>query len=307
MIHTPRPLRRVVVTGGAGFIGSHVCTHLRRQGIAVVSVDTYTTGCPTNLAHLADDAGFMAIHHDLVAPIEVQGPVDLVLHLASPALTDDGEPPGRRVLVGPHGTRTALEFAVGKHARFVFACSTAPACDDEMQGGEALTTAYRHVHGIQTAIARVFESYGPRMSAADRSPVPTLLRQAVAGEPVVVHGDGSQPRSVCYVDDVARGLVALAHSEEPGPMDFGDPFSHTTLDLAQAVVAATGSRSPVVFADDADAGYDGYDGPEPDARRPDIAHTRDALGWQPRVSWREGLHRTIAWMGAARSLHRLPA
>lgn len=299
MIHTPRPLRRVVVTGGAGFVGSHVCTQLRRQGIAVVSVDTYTTGCPTNLAHLADDAGFMAIHHDLVKPVEVQGPVDLVLHLASPALIDDGEEHARRVLVGPHGTRTALELAVGKQARFVFACSTAQSCDDEMQGGEALTTAYRHVYGTQIAIARVFESYGPRMSPVDGT-VPTLLRQALAGEPVVVYGDGSQTRSVCYVDDVARGLVSLAHSGERGPMDFGDPISHTMLDLARAVVAATGSRSPVVFADTATQ-------PEPRTRRPDITRTQEALGWRPRVTWREGLQRTIAWMHTPHAMRRLPA
>lgn len=285
------PLRRAVVTGGAGLVGSHVCTQLRAAGVAVVSVDTYATSCPANLAHLADDAGFMAVQHDLVEPVRVQGPVDLVLHLASPTLVEGGESRLRRVLVGPHGTRTALELAREKGARFVFACSAAQSCGDEMEGGEALTTAYRHAYDMDTSVARVFDSYGPQMTRSDRGTVAKLLRRALAHEPVLIPGDGSQRRSVCYVEDIAAGLVAMTRHSVQGPIELGNPARHTLLELARTVIEATDSASPLVFVDAAAR----------EMPAPDITGARDALGWQPKVSWPDGLTRTIASMRGALS------
>lgn len=293
--------RRAVVTGGAGSVGSHVCTRLRRSGIAVVSVDHPATDCPSNLAHLADDAGFMTVHHELTGPLRVPGPVDLVLHLASPALRHHeatagggsergaGGGDGRARLEGPEGTRATLELAVEKGARFVIATPATQTSEAELQGGEAATTAFRHVYGLGVAIARVFDTYGPRPGPGDRGTVSTLLRQALAGEPVVIAGDGSQPWSACHADDIARGLIALAASAESGPVDLGHPDMPTLDELARHVVATSRSHSPIVF--------DGEEACTP--RYPDADATRELLGWYPRISWPEGLRLTIERMRTA--------
>ncbi len=295
--------RRAVVTGGAGSVGSHVCTHLRRSGIAVVSVDNRATDCPGNLAHLADDAGFMSMQHELTGPLEIRGPVDLVLHLASPAPRQNEATPrggvggagggraadARATLEGPEGTRSTLALAVEKGARFVIATPATQASEAELQGGEAATTAFQHAYGLGVAIARVFDTYGPRPGPGDRGTVSTLLRQALSGEPVVITGDGSQPWSACHADDIARGLLALAASGESGPVDLGHPDTPSLGELARHVVATSRSRSPIVF-DAQTASASCY---------PDAEATRELLGWYPRISWPEGLRLTIARMRTA--------
>ncbi|GAB95737.1 dTDP-glucose 4,6-dehydratase [Kineosphaera limosa] len=252
----------------------------------MVSVDTFTSGCPGHLSHLADDAGLMIVNHDLEQPLQVQGPVDLVMHLASPSLLGE-EGRLRRVLAGPHGTRTALELARDKGARFVFACGTTGPDDEELQGGEALTTAYRHAYGMSTAVARVFDSYGPHMRSQERSTMTTLVQQAFSGGPVLIAGDGSQARSVCYVDDVVSGLLALSRSGAHGVMEFGDPEPRTLLDLARTVVDAAGTQAPFLFVNAAT---------EAVGAQPDISRAREVLGWQPQVALADGVRRTIRAM-----------
>jgi dTDP-glucose 4,6-dehydratase len=304
--------RRVVVTGGAGFLGSHLCTALVERGDEVVCLDSFLTGTPANVAHLMGHERFRLVRCDLTDFIHVPGPVDLVLHFASPASPVDYlQLPIETLKVGSIGTGNALGLAKDKRARFVLASTSEVygdpkvhpqpetywghvnpvgprgVYDEAKRYGEALTTAYRTAHGVDTGIVRIFNTYGPRMRPFDGRAIPTFIRQALAGEPVTVAGDGSQTRSVCFVDDLVAGVLALADSRETGPVNIGNPSELTVRQIAEDVVAAAGSRSALTFVE--------RPVDDPEVRRPDITLARLALGWQPRVPWEDGLARTVEW------------
>lgn len=303
---------RAVVTGGAGFLGSHLCTELLARGWEVVCLDNFLTGSPANVAHLLGEERFQLVRCDVTDFIHVPGDVDLVLHFASPASPVDYlQLPIHTLKVGSIGTGHALGLAKEKGARFLIASTSEVygdpqehpqredywghvnpigprgVYDEAKRYAEALTTAYRSTHGVDTAIVRIFNTYGPRMRPHDGRAIPTFIRQALAGEPITVAGDGSQTRSVCYVDDLVRGILALAYSGEPGPVNIGNPSERTVLEIAQDVVAATGSRSAIRFVE--------RPVDDPTVRRPDTTRARELLGWEPLVEWQEGLSRTVAW------------
>jgi dTDP-glucose 4,6-dehydratase len=311
--------RRVVVTGGAGFLGSHLCTELLARGAEVVCLDNFLTGSPANVAHLMTDPAFQLVRCDVTDFVHVPGPVDLVLHFASPASPVDYlQLPIHTLKVGSIGTGHALGLARDKGARFLLA-STSEVYGDPQQHpqredywghvnpvgprgvydeakryAEALTTAYRTTHAVDTAIVRIFNTYGPRMRPHDGRAIPTFVRQALCGEPLTVAGDGSQTRSVCYVDDLVRGILALAASGHPGPVNIGNPAERTVLEIAQDVLAATGSTSGIEFIE--------RPVDDPTVRRPDTTRARELLGWEPRVDWSEGLERTVGWFRGAVAL-----
>ncbi|WP_153398566.1 UDP-glucuronic acid decarboxylase family protein [Ornithinicoccus halotolerans] len=306
------PHRRAVVTGGAGFLGSHLCEELLRRGWAVVCLDNFLTGATTNIAEFLQHPRFELAHCDVTENAHVRGPVDLVLHFASPASPVDYlEMPIETLRVGSVGTERALALARDKHARFVLASTSEVygdpqvhpqpedywghvnpigprgVYDEAKRYAEALVTAYRATYGVDTGIVRIFNTYGPRMRPADGRAIPTFVRQALAGEPVTVSGDGSQTRSVCFVDDLIEGVLALADSDLAGPVNIGNPWEMTVLQIAQDVLAATGSTSHIEFVD--------RPVDDPGVRRPDTTLARTQLGWEPTVSWQEGLQRTVAW------------
>jgi dTDP-glucose 4,6-dehydratase len=309
---------RVVVTGGAGFLGSHLCTELLTRGAQVVCLDNFLTGSPANVAHLMGDPAFQLIRCDVTDFVHVPGDVDLVLHFASPASPVDSlQLPIETLKVGSIGTGHALGLAKDKGARFLLASTSEVygdpqehpqredywghvnpvgprgVYDEAKRYAEALTTAYRSTHDVDTAIVRIFNTYGPRMRPHDGRAIPTFIRQALAGEPLTVAGDGSQTRSVCYVDDLVRGILALADSGLPGPVNIGNPAERTVLEIAQDVLTATGSGSPVEFiARPVD---------DPTVRRPDTTRARELLGWEPEVDWSTGLGRTVDWFRTALS------
>jgi dTDP-glucose 4,6-dehydratase len=318
MPHGPAPARaegrsrRVVVTGGAGFLGSHLCTALVEGGAEVVALDDLSTGSPTNVAHLLDHPRFRLVRCDVTDFVHVPGPVDLVLHFASPASPVDYlRIPVQTLKVGSLGTWHALGLAKDKGARFVLASTSEvygdPQVHPQPEGywghvnpigprgvydegkrfGEALTTAYRDHEGVDTGIVRIFNTYGPRMRPHDGRAIPTFIRQALRGEPLTVAGDGTQTRSVCFVDDLVTGILAFAASAHPGPVNLGNPDEMTVRRIAQDVVRATGSSSTIeTVALPVD---------DPRVRRPDTSLAQDLLGWRPRVPWAEGLARTVAW------------
>jgi dTDP-glucose 4,6-dehydratase len=310
------PFRRAVVTGGAGFLGSHLCTALRDAGTEVVCLDNFLTGNPANVAHLMDDPGFRLARSDLTDYVHVPGDVDLVLHFASPASPIDYlHLPIQTLKVGALGTLHALGLAKEKGARFVLASTSEVygdpqvhpqtedywghvnpigprgVYDEAKRYAEALTTAYRSAEDVDTGIVRIFNTYGPRMRPYDGRAIPTFIRQALAGEPITVAGDGSQTRSVCYVDDLVRGILALAASGHPGPVNIGNPTELSVRRIAEDVVAATGSPSEIVLVQ--------RPVDDPEVRRPDTTLARQVLGWAPEVPWEEGLARTVAWFAEA--------
>jgi dTDP-glucose 4,6-dehydratase len=305
-------MSRAVVTGGAGFLGSHVCDLLRTRGWDVVAVDNFLTGNRGNVAHLTDDAGFTLLEHDVITGIPVDGPVDAVLHLASPASPPEYlAHPFETLEVGSLGTRHALDLAHANGARFLLAStseiygdplvhpqpesyfgnvnSVGPRAvyDEAKRYAEAITMAYHRERGVDTKIVRIFNTYGPRLGAADGRVVSNFLAQAMRGDPLTVFGDGKQTRSFCFVSDEVEGLVALLESDHVGPMNIGNPDEFTMLELAELVLELTGAASELVFeplpADD------------PKQRRPDISLAERVLGWRPRVDLREGLARTHDW------------
>jgi len=307
-----REVERVVVTGGAGFLGSHLCEHLLAQGRRVVCLDNFLTGGAGNVAHLMPDPGFQLVRCDLTDFVHVPGPVDLVLHFASPASPVDYlQLPIDTLKVGALGTWHALGLAKDKGARFVLASTSEVygdplvhpqpedywgnvnpigprgVYDEGKRYGEALTTAYRRSEGVDTAIVRIFNTYGPRMRPHDGRAIPTFIRQALAGVPVTVTGDGSQTRSVCFVDDLVRGILAMARSGEPGPVNLGNPCELSVRQIADDVIAATGSSSAVELVERPED--------DPQVRRPDTTRAAELLGWAPGVTWEEGLERTVAW------------
>jgi dTDP-glucose 4,6-dehydratase len=308
--------RRIVVTGGAGFLGSHLCERLLAHGDEVVCLDNFLTGTPANVAHLLGRPGFTCTRCDLTEFLHVPGPVDLVLHFASPASPIDYlRLPIQTLKVGAIGTWHALGLAKEKRARFLLASTSEVygdpkvhpqpetywghvnpigprgVYDEAKRYAEALTTAYRDSEGLDTAIVRIFNTYGPRMRPDDGRAIPTFIRQALAGEPLTVAGDGSQTRSVCHVDDTVTGILALASSEHAGPVNIGNPDERSVLAIARDVIAATGNQSQVVFID--------RPVDDPGVRRPDTTLACELLGWQPRVSWRDGLVATIDWFRTA--------
>ncbi|MCU0309416.1 MAG: SDR family oxidoreductase [Acidimicrobiales bacterium] len=305
-------MARVVVTGGAGFLGSHLCDALRDRGDEVVAVDNLVTGSMRNVEHRLDDPGFTFVRHDVTIHIEVPGPVDAVLHLASPASPVDYlELPIQTLKVGSLGTHNALGLALAKGARFLLASTSEVygdpvvhpqpetywgnvnpigprgVYDEAKRFAEALTLAYHRTHGLEVRIVRIFNTYGPRMRAADGRVVSNFVVQALTGEPLTVYGDGHQTRSFCYVDDEVRGLLALLDGEHTGPINIGNDGEFTMAELAELVLAVTGSSSPIE--------YRPLPVDDPKQRRPDLTLARTLLGWEPTVALADGLASTAAY------------
>ncbi|HEV7655114.1 MAG TPA: UDP-glucuronic acid decarboxylase family protein [Mycobacteriales bacterium] len=305
--------QRAVVTGGAGFLGSHLCAHLLRDGWEVLCLDNFITGDAANVAHLAGTGPFRLVRADVTDYVHVPGEVDLVLHFASPASPVDYlRLPIHTMKVGAIGTLHTLGLAREKRARYLLASTSETygdpqihpqpesywghvnpvgprgVYDEAKRFAEALTMAYRRTHGVDTAIVRIFNTYGPRMRPDDGRAIPTFIRQALADEPITVAGDGSQTRSVCYVDDLVEGILRLAASGLPGPVNIGNPGEFTVLRLAELIRDAVGSRSPIEFVERPED--------DPSVRQPDISLARAELGWEPMVPLEEGLKPTIAWI-----------
>jgi dTDP-glucose 4,6-dehydratase len=307
----------VVVTGGGGFLGSHLCDALLCRGDHVLCVDDLSTGDPENTAHLAGHPGFTFVQADVTAALEVSGPVDAVAHLASPASPPDyHRRPLATLAVGSRGTENALRLAVARRARFVLASTSEvygdpvvhpqredywgnvnpvgprSVYDEAKRFAEALSTAYRRSLDANVGILRIFNTYGPRMRPHDGRVVSTFIRQALDGEPLTIYGDGSQTRSFCYVDDLVRGIVAMIDSDLPGPLNLGNPSERTVRELAELVRGATGSESGLEFrplpVDD------------PARRRPVITRAQHQLGWFPQVTIEEGLRQTVGWFRSRR-------
>ncbi|MFC5751555.1 NAD-dependent epimerase/dehydratase family protein [Actinomadura rugatobispora] len=303
---------RAVVTGGAGFLGSHLCETLLARGISVVCLDNLLTGSTRTIAHLLPRDDFTFLRLDLSRPVRVRGPVGHVFHLASAASPADYlRWPIETLEVGSRGTRNALDLAERKGARFVLASTSEvygdprehpqresyrgnvdpvgprSVYDEAKRFAEALTSAFRNSRGLDTGIVRIFNTYGPRMRPDDGRAIPTFLRQALRNEPLTVAGDGSQTRSICHVDDTVRGITALALSGHPGPMNIGSPYETSMLDLARLIIELTGSRSAIRFVE--------RPVDDPCVRRPDTSLARAVLGWAPEVPVEEGLRATIGW------------
>ena len=299
-----------LVTGGSGFLGSHLCDALLARGHRVICVDNFDTGSLANIQHLRGP-DFVFMHKDVTEPFFVDEPVDFVYHFASPASPIDYlRLPLHTLKVGSYGTHHALGLAKFKRARFLLASTSEVygdpqvhpqpetywghvnpvgprgVYDEAKRYAEALTMAYHNQQGLDTAIVRIFNTYGPRMRAYDGRAIPTFVRQAMERKPITVFGDGSQTRSFCYVDDLIRGLYALATSGEHLPVNIGNPTEMTLLELAEAVVRVTSSKSEIVF--------EALPVDDPQVRQPDITRARQVLGWEPEVELDEGLRRLLA-------------
>ncbi len=302
-----------VVTGGAGFLGSHLCDHLLSKDYRVVCVDNLDTGSLQNVEHLRGD-NFRFINQDVTLHLEIDEPVDAVYHLAALASPIDYmRMPLHSLKVGSYGTHNALGLAKFKRARFLLASTSEVygdpqvhpqpetywgnvnpigprgVYDEAKRYAEAMSMAYHTQQGLDTSIARIFNTYGPRMRPSDGRAVPTFVRQALEGKPLTVFGDGSQTRSFCYVDDLIRGLVLLAESGEHLPVNLGNPGEFTLNELAETVLRITGSKSEVVF--------EALPVDDPQVRQPDITRARQLLGWEPQIQLQEGLRRMLPSFG----------
>ncbi len=305
-----------LITGGAGFLGSHLCEALLERGQRVICVDNLVVSTLENIDHLRDDA-FTFLNHDVIEPIVTEEPIDYVYHLAALASPIDYlRLPLHSLKTGSYGTHHALGLAKWKRARFLLASTSEVYGDPEVHPqpetywgnvnpigprgvydeakryAEAMTMAYHRQQGVDTCISRTFNTYGPAMRPHDGRAIPTFLRQALQDKPLTVFGDGSQTRSFCYVDDQIRGLIALAESEIHLPVNIGNPDEYTLLQLAEAVIEATGSRSEIV--------HEALPVDDPKVRQPDITKARELLGWEPKVGLAEGLRRTIEESGVER-------
>jgi len=302
-----------VVSGGAGFLGSHLCDHLLEKGHRVICVDNLDTGSLQNIEHLNNGEDFLFVNHDVTAPFFIDEGIDFVFHLASPASPIDYlRLPLHTLKVGSYGTHNMLGLAKFKRSRFLIASTSEVygdpqvhpqpetywghvnpigprgVYDEAKRYAEALTMAYHRQQGVDTCIARIFNTYGPRMRPHDGRAIPTFIRQALENKPLTVFGDGSQTRSFCYVDDLIRGLYGLATSGEHLPVNIGNPHEMTLLELAEAVIRVTGSKSEVVF--------EALPVDDPQVRQPDITRAQQVLGWEPEVGLDEGLKRLLASM-----------
>lgn len=300
-----------VVTGGAGFLGSHLCEVLLDDGLEVICIDNLITGSLDNIEHLGGESRFHYVEKDVSEFIHVTGPVDAVMHFASPASPIDYlELPIQTLKVGSLGTHNALGLAKAKDARFLIASTSEVygdplvhpqqesywgnvnpvgprgVYDEAKRFSEAMTMAYHTHHGVKTRIVRIFNTYGPRMRLNDGRALPTFMCQALRGEPLTVFGDGSQTRSFCYVDDLIRGILALLRSEETYPVNIGNPHEMTIGEFARAVLEITGSDAAVEYRD--------LPQDDPKVRQPDITRAREILGWEPQISLEAGLAKTLA-------------
>ena len=302
---------RILVTGGAGFLGSHLCERFLAEGHEVLCLDNLITGTPDNIAHLRSK-DFTFIHYDVTNYMYVKGPLDFVVHFASPASPIDYQKyPIQTLKVGSLGTHKALGLAKAKGATFVFASSSEVygdpkvhpqpenywghvncvgprgMYDESKRFSEAMAMAYHRYHGVDIRIVRIFNTYGPRMRACDGRAIPTFIPQALNGEPITIFGDGSQTRSFCYVDDEVDGIYRLMFSGYTEPVNIGNPKEMTILELAQSIIKLTGSKSGIIYKD--------LPVDDPKVRQPDITRAREVLGWEPKVSLKDGLGKTIAW------------
>jgi len=315
----PESRPRVVVTGGAGFLGSHMCERLLDDGYAVLCLDNFVTGNPANVEHLIGRPGFTLTRLDVTEYLHVSGDVDSVLHFASPASPIDYlQLPIETLKVGSLGTLHSLGLAKEKGARFLLASTSEVygdpqvhpqpesywghvnpigprgVYDEAKRFAEALTMAYRRTHGVDTRIVRIFNTFGPRLRVNDGRAIPAFVSQALSGRPMTVAGDGSQTRSIMFVDDLVHGIMRLLHSDLPGPVNIGNPDEKSILELALLVRELAGSDSEIVFVprpvDD------------PTVRQPDITLAASALAWAPQVSVEDGLARTVEWFRARPAL-----
>jgi dTDP-glucose 4,6-dehydratase len=305
-------VKRAVVTGGAGFLGSHLCERLLAEGYRVVAVDNLVTGRMNNIQHLLDREGFELLRHDVSKPFEIEGPVDRVLHFASPASPLDYlELTIQTLKVGSLGTHNSLGLAKAKGARFLLASTSEVygdpkehpqkesywgnvnpigprgVYDEAKRFAEAMAMAYHRTHGLEVRIVRIFNTYGPRMRLRDGRVVPAFLQQALTGEPMTVFGEGKQTRSFCYVSDLVEGIWRLLNSDIETPCNIGNPAEMTILEFAETIRDAVGSTSEIVFKP--------LPEDDPQTRQPDITFARARLGWEPKVSLEEGLANTIEY------------
>ena len=303
---------RALVTGGAGFLGSHLCERLLAEDYLVVCVDNLVTGTRENVVHLEEDPGFEYVEHDVTFPLHIEGRLDEVYHFASPASPKDFELIPLEILeVGSLGTQNTLDLALEGGARFLLASSSEvygdplvhpqhedyrgnvsttgvrSVYDEAKRYAEALTAAYHRAYGLDTRIARTFNTYGPKMRPDDGRVVPTFISQALAGSPLTVYGDGTHTRSLQYVDDLVDGVFRLMQSHENRPVNIGNPVEYTVREIAEMVVGLSGSPSEIV--------YEPLPEDDPKRRCPDISRAREALGWEPGTPATEGLKKTLAW------------
>ncbi len=305
---------RVLITGAAGFIGSHLCERFLREGHEVIGLDNFLTGTPDNIAHLFENPNFTFIKYDVTNFLYIKGDIDIILHFACPASpVDYMNHPIHTMKVDSVGTLNTLGLAREKGARYIFASTSEvygnplvhpqpedywgnvnpvgprSVYDEAKRFSEALTMAYHRQHGLDVRIVRIFNTYGPRMRINDGRVIPNFIYQALKGEPLTVYGDGIQTRSFCYIDDLVEGIYRVAVKEGLGGEVFnlGNPEEFTILELAKKIIEITGSRSGIVFLDRPQD--------DPDRRRPDITKARKVLGWEPRVGLDEGLRRTVEW------------
>ncbi len=304
--------KRALVTGGAGFIGSHLCERLLLEGYGVICMDNLRTGSLENVAHLQKDAGFEFVHHDVTTYVDCLGRLDEVYHFASPASPADFERIPIPILkVGALGTYNALGLAKARGARLMLASTSEvygdPLVHPQPEGywgnvnpigirgvydeakryAESMTMAYHRHHGVDTRIVRIFNTYGSRMRPDDGRMIPNFIQQALSGEPLTIYGDGSQTRSVQYVDDLVEGVFRLMHSREISPVNIGNPVEYTVNDVAALILELSNSASRMI--------HEPLPQDDPRQRCPDITRAREALGWEPKVLAREGLSRTIRW------------
>ncbi|MCP4228838.1 MAG: SDR family oxidoreductase [bacterium] len=303
---------RYVVTGGAGFIASHLVERLLDEGNQVVALDNFITGARENVKPFLDNDGFTFIERDISLPYEISGEIDYVLHMASPASPIDfTRIPFEIMQAGSEGTRLACELALQKGARLLFASTSEVYGDPEVHPqvesyrgavstigprapydeakrfGEAMVSAYRRTKGLDTRIIRIFNTYGPRMRPDDGRVIPNFISQALRGEPLTVYGDGSQTRSLCYVTDMVDGILKLLHSDFPGPVNIGNPREYTVIEIADIIAEIVNPDMGRIFEE--------LPKDDPKRRRPDISLAREKLGWEPRVPAEEGLKLTIEW------------
>lgn len=304
---------RILVTGGAGFLGSHLCERLLSEGHDIVAMDNFITGNPRNIAHLTDNPRFQFIQHDITHFIHLDGALDGILHFASPASPIDYlKLPIETMKVGSLGTHNVLGLALAKNARVLFASTSEiygdplehpqkesylgnvdtigprGVYDEAKRFSESLMMAYHRAHGLQTRIVRIFNTYGPRMRLADGRVVPNFVAQALRGEPLTVYGNGSQTRSFQYVSDLVEGVYRLFQSDFHEPVNIGNPDEMTILEFAKIVNEVTGNPAGIIYKDERIKG-------DPQTRRPDNSRAKSVLGWEPRVKLREGLVETIAY------------